>query len=75
MNQTIYKTDFDTRSPLMECNGFLTHEGKFKRNYMSPQVNVIDLDNQISLALESSPPIGPNEELSMVESFTSNPYV
>ncbi len=75
MNQAIYKSDFDTRSPLMECNGFLTHGGKFKRNYMSPQVDVIELDNQISLALESSPPIGPGEALSVVESFTSNPYV
>ena len=59
----------------MECKGFLTHESKSKRNYMSPQLDVIDLDNQIWLALESSPPIGHNEELSMVESFTSNPYV
>lgn len=34
--------------------------------YASPEIVVIELDNEISLALESSPPVGPSE------SFNSN---
>ena len=32
-----------------------------KRNYSAPAIELIQLDNEISLALESSPPTGPNE--------------
>lgn len=32
-----------------------------KKNYTSPQVEVIQLDSDISLILQSEPPIGPNE--------------
>lgn len=34
---------------------------KEKRSYFPPIVEKIKLDNEISLALESSPPIGPDE--------------
>lgn len=32
-----------------------------KKTYITPQVEIVELDNEISLALESSPPEGPNE--------------
>lgn len=32
-----------------------------KRDYISPVIEQIKLDNEISLALESTPPVGPNE--------------
>lgn len=35
-----------------------------KRMYESPEIVSIELDSDISLALESSPPFGPGEEAS-----------
>jgi len=32
------------------------------KKYVSPQINIIKLDNDVSLQLESVPPIGPNED-------------
>lgn len=32
-----------------------------KKQYIAPCIELIKLDNEISLALESSPPGGPNE--------------
>jgi len=32
-----------------------------KKKYLSPLVELIVLDNEISLALESTPPVGPDE--------------
>jgi len=32
-----------------------------KKKYFSPLVELIVLDNEISLALESNPPVGPDE--------------
>ena len=32
-----------------------------KRKYITPEVAIIKLDNEISLALESEPPVGPDE--------------
>lgn len=32
-----------------------------KRIYISPEIVCVELDNEISLALESSPPVGPDE--------------
>lgn len=32
-----------------------------KRSYIQPQVLCVELDNEISLALESAPPAGPDE--------------
>jgi hypothetical protein len=38
-----------------------------KKNIM-PCIEIIFLDNEISLALESSPPVGPNETLNSIQS-------
>lgn len=32
-----------------------------KKTYKIPQIELIELDNEISLTLESEPPLGPNE--------------
>lgn len=32
-----------------------------KKKYKTPRIEIIFLDNEISLALESTPPMGPNE--------------
>jgi len=46
-----------------------------KRNYNSPFIQSIQLDNEISLALESSPPFGPGEPLvSTPEYFNNDPF-
>lgn len=37
-----------------------------KKKYIAPVIEIISLDNEISLALESAPPIGP-EELGILE--------
>lgn len=34
-----------------------------KRMYSYPEISCIKLDSEISLALESNPPLGPNEDL------------
>ncbi len=38
-----------------------------KKKYIKPRIEWIPLDNEISLALESSPPIGPSETLNSVQ--------
>ena len=46
-----------------------------KRNYKAPMIELIKLDNEISLALESSPPSGPGEPTSSApEYFNNNPF-
>lgn len=40
------------------------NENNQKLTYYTPQIVIIKLDNEISLALESTPPIGPGWELS-----------
>lgn len=46
-----------------------------KRNYLPPIVDKIILDNEISLALESSPPDGPGEVYNNAPKFlNSNPF-
>ncbi len=32
-----------------------------KKKYTAPEIGLVELDNEISLALESSPPAGPDE--------------
>jgi hypothetical protein len=32
-----------------------------KKKYKVPEIELIELDNEISLALESAPPVGPSE--------------
>jgi len=42
-----------------------------KKKYISPSIEWIPLDNEISLALESNPPIGPDE---IVLNNIQNPF-
>ena len=41
-----------------------------KKKYIKPRIEIIFLDNEISLALESAPPVGPSETLNCIE----NPF-
>jgi hypothetical protein len=38
-----------------------------KKKYIKPRIQIIFLDYEISLALESSPPVGPSETLNSVQ--------
>lgn len=40
-----------------------------KRMYSYPEISCIKLDSEISLALESNPPFGPNEDLGQAENY------
>jgi hypothetical protein len=42
-----------------------------KKQYISPYINVILLDNEISLALESNPPAGPEESFGYSDMHTT----
>jgi hypothetical protein len=39
-----------------------------KKKYIKPRIEWIPLDNEISLALESAPPVGPSETLNSIQS-------
>jgi len=39
-----------------------------KKKYIAPRIEWIPLDNEISLALESTPPFGPSETLNSIQS-------
>jgi hypothetical protein len=41
-----------------------------KKKYIKPRIEWIPLDNEISLALESAPPVGPSETINSFQ----NPY-
>ena len=43
-----------------------------KKKYVKPYIELIYLDNEISLALESTPPLGPNEDFS--EQFNNTDF-
>jgi len=43
-----------------------------KRMYNSPEIVCVELDNVISLALESSPPLGPDEGASLAPEYMNN---
>lgn len=46
-----------------------------KRIYNRPEIVCVDLDNAISLALESTPPVGPDEGcLKNQNEFNNNPF-
>jgi len=46
-----------------------------KRIYKCPSIELIKLDNEISLVLQSEPPLGPGESLSLVpEYFGNDPF-
>ena len=50
-------------------------QNREKRLYTAPLIEQIKLDNEISLALESSPPIGPEEtSLMSPEYFNNDPF-
>ena len=46
-----------------------------KRVYSQPKITFVKLDNEISLALESAPPDGPNEVMNDTpEHFNNEPF-
>ena len=45
-----------------------------KEQYIIPLIESIELDNEISLGLESSPPAGPGEALNAPEYFNYDPF-
>lgn len=46
-----------------------------KREYSTPQINCVAIDNEISLALESDPPTGANESLLISPQYLKvNPF-
>jgi hypothetical protein len=45
-----------------------------KSIYCQPQIVCIELDNEISLALESTPPPGPGETNATISQPTMNPF-
>jgi len=46
-----------------------------KRMYTYPEIVSIELDNEISLALESSPPDGPGEGIGQsLQHYQNNPF-
>ena len=49
-------------------------ENNHKRAYVAPQIEQIKLDNEISLALESAPPLGPGEFSKAPEYFNNDPF-
>ncbi len=47
-----------------------------KKKYTAPEIELVELDNEISLALESSPPEGPDETYNNVQSpFKQDAYI
>lgn len=45
-----------------------------KGEYTAPLIERIQLDNEISLALESAPPEGPNESAYINQSLNTDPF-
>jgi len=45
-----------------------------KQHYITPLIKCIELDNEISLVLESTPPGGPGETLNAPEHFNNEPF-
>ncbi|MFZ4726605.1 MAG: hypothetical protein ACOYMD_14310 [Paludibacter sp.] len=46
-----------------------------KRMYLNPTIELIKLDNEISLVLQSAPPDGPGESISWApEYFNNDPF-
>jgi hypothetical protein len=47
-----------------------------KKQYLHPTIDIIEIDNEISLALESEPADGPNENLGELRknSSSDNPF-
>ena len=49
-------------------------ESTNKKSYLTPQIEQILLDNEISLALESAPPAGPDETSLSPEYLKNDPF-
>lgn len=49
-------------------------DNKQKVAYFTPEIKVVTLDNEISLVLESTPPIGPGEAYYDPEFFEEEPF-
>ncbi len=47
---------------------------KSKEIYIVPIINKIVIDNEISLALESEPPAGPNEGMNIRHQYSNEPF-
>lgn len=45
-----------------------------KQTYKAPSIKQIKLDNEISLALESTPPTGPDESYNKVPDYFNNDH-
>lgn len=46
-----------------------------KKIYLSPKIEVMKLDNEISLALASAPPLGPGESSIIIPDYlASDPF-
>ena len=45
-----------------------------KKKYKKPRIEIIFLDNEISLALASSPPAGPSESRQSMQNSDLDPY-
>lgn len=45
-----------------------------KRIYKAPEIEIVELDHEISLALESVPPVGPLESKNMDQSSTNDDH-
>lgn len=43
-----------------------------KRMYLNPTIELLKLDNEISLALQSTPPEGPGEGASLTPEYLNN---
>lgn len=43
-----------------------------KKKYIAPHIESVQLDNEISLVLESTPPEGPGENVAMLQHYKSN---
>lgn len=42
--------------------------------YIAPEIKIIQLDNEISLALESNPPVGPSEVALTEKDHLNKPF-
>lgn len=45
-----------------------------KKQYKAPRIEFIELDNEISLALESAPPVGPSETVLTPDYIKNDPF-
>jgi hypothetical protein len=58
-------------------NDLIIPSAKICGKYIAPSVNRISLDNEISLALESEPPVGPGgteSQLMAPDYFNTDPF-